>query len=62
MVEESRYLGVHLDTRLDWKCNTEAVYRKGQSIDTTFCGSLGVLMFCGKCCICFSLVGIATSE
>ena len=31
-VEESyRYLGVHLDNRLDWKWNTKAVYRKGQS-------------------------------
>ena len=25
------YLGVHLDRRLNWKCNTEAVYKKGQS-------------------------------
>ena len=24
-------MGVHLDNRLDWKCNTEAVYKKGQS-------------------------------
>ena len=31
VVEGYRYLGVHLDNRLDWKCNTEAVYRKGQS-------------------------------
>ena len=28
VVEGYRYLGDHLDNRLDWKCNTEAVYRK----------------------------------
>lgn len=26
-----KYLGVHLDNRQGWKCNTEAVYRKRQS-------------------------------
>ncbi len=31
VVESCRYLGVHLDNRLDWRCNTEAAYRKGQS-------------------------------
>ena len=31
VVEGYRYLSVHLDNRPDWKCNTEAVYRKGQS-------------------------------
>ena len=31
VVEVYRYLGVHLDNRLDWTRNTEAVYRKGQS-------------------------------
>ena len=31
MMEGYRYLGVHLDNKLDWKCNSEAVYRKGQS-------------------------------
>ncbi|XP_041950480.1 uncharacterized protein LOC121711184 [Alosa sapidissima] len=31
VVENYTYLGVHLDNKLDWKCNTEAVYRKEQS-------------------------------
>ena len=31
VVKEYRYLGVHLDSRLDWKCNTEAVYKKGHN-------------------------------
>ena len=30
-MEGYRHLCVHLDNRLDWKCNTEAVYRKGHS-------------------------------
>ena len=30
VVEEYRYLGVYLNSRLGWKCNTEAVYKKGQ--------------------------------
>ena len=25
------YLGAHLDKRLNWKCNTEAVYNKEES-------------------------------
>lgn len=28
---DSRYLGVHLDKKLDWKINSEAVCRKGMS-------------------------------
>ena len=31
MVDDSKYNGVHLDNKLDWNCNTEAVYRKGKS-------------------------------
>ena len=31
MVQSYRYLGVHLDSKLDWSVNTDAVYRKGQS-------------------------------
>lgn len=31
LVDTYRYLGVHLDKKLDWKVNTEAVYRKGMS-------------------------------
>lgn len=30
-MDTCEYLGVHFNNRLDWKCNTEAVYRKGQS-------------------------------
>ena len=32
-VEDYRDLRVHLDSRLDWKCNTEAVYKMGHSIN-----------------------------
>ena len=28
VVEEYGYLWVYLDSRLDWKCNTDAVYKK----------------------------------
>lgn len=31
VVQSYRYLGVHLDCKLDWSVNTEAVYKKGQS-------------------------------
>lgn len=31
VVEEYRYLGVHLDNRLEWRINSEAVYKKRQS-------------------------------
>ena len=31
VVEEYKYLGVQLDNRLDWKCNSESIYKKGQS-------------------------------
>lgn len=31
VVKGYRYLGVDLDNRLNWKRNTEAVYRKRQS-------------------------------
>ncbi|KAK5600210.1 hypothetical protein CRENBAI_004895 [Crenichthys baileyi] len=31
MMEENEYLGVHLDNRLEWRYNCEAVYKKGQS-------------------------------
>ena len=30
-VEDYRFLGVVIDTRLDWKSNTKAVYKKGMS-------------------------------
>ena len=31
MVEDYRYLGVTINNRLEWKSNTEAVYKKGVS-------------------------------
>ncbi|KAI4895084.1 hypothetical protein NFI96_026219 [Prochilodus magdalenae] len=31
MVRTYRYLGLHLDERLDWSANTDILYRKGQS-------------------------------
>ena len=31
LVEDYRYLGNHLDKRTKWKCNTRAVYKKGES-------------------------------
>lgn len=31
MVEEYKYLGVHLNNKLDWSHNTDVLYRKGQS-------------------------------
>ncbi|KAI4880740.1 hypothetical protein NFI96_009419 [Prochilodus magdalenae] len=30
-VEDYKYLGVHIDNKLDWAKNTDALYRKGQS-------------------------------
>ncbi|KAF7645675.1 hypothetical protein LDENG_00200380 [Lucifuga dentata] len=31
LVQSYKYLGVYLDSRLDWSVNTEAIYRKSQS-------------------------------
>ena len=31
VVEDFKYLGIHLENRLDWRSNTDAVYKKGQS-------------------------------
>ena len=30
VVNDYKCLGVHPDNKLDWNCNIEAVYRKGQ--------------------------------
>ena len=31
VIEEYRYLGVYLDSRLDWECYIEAVIKKGHN-------------------------------
>lgn len=31
IVRDSKYLGAHLDNKLDWTENTEAVHKRGQS-------------------------------
>jgi len=31
IAEEYKYLGVHMDDKIDWTKNTEALYKKGQS-------------------------------
>jgi len=31
IVEEYKYLGVHIDNKMDWTKNTKALYKKGQS-------------------------------
>ncbi|TWW81857.1 hypothetical protein D4764_01G0016720 [Takifugu flavidus] len=31
IVEEYKYLGVHLNNKLDWTHNTDVLYKKGQS-------------------------------
>lgn len=30
IVQNYKYLGVHLDNKLDWTLNTDALYRRGQ--------------------------------
>ena len=30
-MDEYKYLGVHIDNKLDWTKNTDAVFKKGQS-------------------------------
>lgn len=30
-VVDHKNLGVHIDNKLDWACNTEAIYKKDQS-------------------------------
>ena len=47
VVQSYRYLGVHLDSKLDWSVNTDAVYRKGQS-RLVFLRRLRSLDVCGE--------------
>ncbi|KAI3362701.1 hypothetical protein L3Q82_001768 [Scortum barcoo] len=36
IVDSYKYLGVHLDNKLDWTINTDAIYKKGQSARLLF--------------------------
>ncbi|KAI4885165.1 hypothetical protein NFI96_024172 [Prochilodus magdalenae] len=47
MVKTYRYLGLHLDERLDWSANTDILYRKGQS-RLYFLWRLGSFNICRK--------------
>uniref|UniRef100_A0A8C6KTV4 Reverse transcriptase domain-containing protein n=1 Tax=Nothobranchius furzeri TaxID=105023 RepID=A0A8C6KTV4_NOTFU len=47
VVEEYRYLGVHLDNRLDWRKNSKAVYKKGHS-RLHFLRTLRSFIICSK--------------
>ncbi|KAI4890219.1 hypothetical protein NFI96_031093 [Prochilodus magdalenae] len=47
MVKTYRYLGLHLDERLDWSANTDILYRKGQS-RLYFLRRLGSFNICRK--------------
>ena len=47
MVTTYKYLGVHLDNKLDWSVNTDALYKKGQS-RLFFLRKLRSLNICNK--------------
>ncbi|KAI4873665.1 hypothetical protein NFI96_032777, partial [Prochilodus magdalenae] len=47
MVKTYRYLGLHLDERLDWSANTDILYRKGRS-RLYFLRRLGSFNICRK--------------
>lgn len=53
VVESYRYLGVHLDNRLDWSTNSDALFKKGQSRLQFLC-RLRSLNVCVTCCTCFT--------
>ncbi|MED6269952.1 hypothetical protein CHARACLAT_004778 [Characodon lateralis] len=50
VMEEYKYLDVHLYNRLDWRCNSEAVFKKGQS-RLYFLRKSGLSLFAARCCI-----------
>jgi len=50
-VEDYRALGVYLDNRLDWKCNTEAVFKNRDRADSDSYGSLGPSVLAPRCCM-----------
>ncbi|XP_066512309.1 NLR family CARD domain-containing protein 3-like [Hoplias malabaricus] len=47
VVDTYKYLGLHLDNKLDWSANTEALYKKGQS-RLCFLRRLGSFNVCSK--------------
>ena len=61
VVEEFKYLCVYLDNKMEWRCNTDAVYKKGQSrlyflqaIHAVFSAWMALALFpihtyCGGC-------------
>ncbi|KAI4903416.1 hypothetical protein NFI96_026293, partial [Prochilodus magdalenae] len=52
VVRSYRYLGVHLDERLDWSVNTDIVYKKAQS-RLYFLRRLGSFRICQKLLLMF---------
>ncbi|KAI4903065.1 hypothetical protein NFI96_032847 [Prochilodus magdalenae] len=52
VVRSYRYLGVHLDERLDWSVNTDTVYKKAQS-RLYFLRRLGSFRICQKLLLMF---------
>ena len=56
-VEESKYLGVHLDNRLGWRQNTVIVYKKGQTLaEVLQCLQHDVAYLLLVCCGEFNLI------
>ena len=51
VVEQYKYLGVHLDNRLDWRRNTDAIYKKGRS-------RLYLLRKCRSFSVCSKMIHI----
>ncbi|KAI4891855.1 hypothetical protein NFI96_000197 [Prochilodus magdalenae] len=52
VVRSYRYLGVHLDERLDWSVNTDSIYKKAQS-RLYFLRRLGSFRICQKLLLMF---------
>ena len=67
VVEEYRYLRVYLNSRLNWKCNTEAVFMKGHTRQCLHQNAAYLLQVCGGeynllCRICCSSVRASDSK
>lgn len=61
-MDRYKYLGVpvHLNSRLDWSTNSDAVYKKGLSRPFFSCGSSDYLLCAVRCqkstiCLCFKV-------